>query len=770
MPLVLPVTVPPAAGTVQMALSGRTDAISMTFNGASIGIMPAQVRAGQYVVQATLQGSADPRYVQTVTVTYTVNPPAGGEHALSVNPAFLIFSLPQGTTATQLLVATPPTWTSAWDPPQLTNVDAMLSLGALATDQYQLSVNTFNAMAGLHTGSVLFSAGPAGGTQSVPIDVYVASTFYPVAGSFAVPLNAASTAADLQLSSQIVTVDGVQNHWTASTNAPWLTVLQASGVTGVNPLNLRIDPTVGGATDWNLGATVNLAIDRPGTLPVALPVSVFNYLPQLQRSNAVLVGNAGRIYVQGALNGTYDQLLSSGALHVAGANLLSAHYVTDTRFVGDMVTGVAVDVSGAVAGQPITINAVTPLASSQVTIAVKAPVQVPQGYLSLPYGNHRPSAYASGMDAFYFSGPDTIYRWAQAGGAWTLSQATVPGVIGVALRPDEKGLYAIVGATVEGLDPVNLTPLATGQLRDFTGQPTLQFDGAGPAGTASFVYASDGRAIASVTVLPGIQMAGYGAYWITSPSPTRVLADLTSAPTIGDPGQPWSNAQAGVSLARSPSGHTIAGTDPVGGAVELYQPSLAYWSPAGQVPAGLYIVAVSDDGQRMVRSDGQVLGAGADLGNLSSVVPFTHSAGGYGLTQDGRYGVVYGYQIVIENAAQRARSPTLWVVDLSQVPTTPLASAPIVATIALADAVGCTTTPLATGETCTHNASVTLSPGSGSAFVLGPRGLAAVSLPTSVMVMTASGQLQAQAQPRFPQAPKPVSRPIARPVGSLSAP
>jgi len=68
MPLVLPVTVPPAAGTVQMALSGRTDAILMTFQRASIGIMPAQVRAGQYVVQATLQGSADPRYVQTVTV------------------------------------------------------------------------------------------------------------------------------------------------------------------------------------------------------------------------------------------------------------------------------------------------------------------------------------------------------------------------------------------------------------------------------------------------------------------------------------------------------------------------------------------------------------------------------------------------------------------------------------------------------------------------------------------------------------------------------
>jgi len=148
-------------------------------------------------------------------------------------------------------------------------------------------------------------------------------------------------------------------------------------------------------------------------------------------------------------------MLSSGALHVAGANLLSAHYVTDTRFVGDMVTGVVGrrqrrsggpadhDQRGDAAGE-----------ASQVTIAVKAPVQVPQGDLSLPYGNHRPSAYASGWMRSTSQGPIRFTRWAQAGGAWTLSQATVPGVIGVALRPDEKGLYAIVGAHGRSLDPV----------------------------------------------------------------------------------------------------------------------------------------------------------------------------------------------------------------------------------------------------------------------------------------------------------------------------
>jgi len=137
--------------------------------------------------------------------------------------------------------------------------------------------------------------------------VYVASTFYPVAGSFAVPLNAASTAADLQLSSQIVTVDGVQNHWTASTNAPWLTVLQASGVTGVNPLNLRIEPDRRRRNGLELGAHGQLAIDRPGTCRLALPVSVFNYLPQLHAATPSLSATRGASMCRAHSTATYDQ-------------------------------------------------------------------------------------------------------------------------------------------------------------------------------------------------------------------------------------------------------------------------------------------------------------------------------------------------------------------------------------------------------------------------------------------------------------------------------
>ena len=764
----LPVTVPPAAGTVQLSVTGRTDAIYAIFGGTSLVVTTAQVRAGQYTLQATLQGSSDPRYHQTVTITYTVNPPAGGEQPLSVSPVSVNLYAAQGTTATQIFTVTRPTWTSTLDPPQIFGTADPFVLTDLGNGQYQVSLNTSNLVVGLHSANVQFSAGATGGTATAYVYVNVVTAFYPT-GNFNITLDA--TTASPRYSSPVVTVDGVAANWSATTTTSWLTLPRSTGVTGVDMVELQIDPTFGGTPYWSYSGWINLSIDRAGTSPLSVPVSVGNYVPRLDRSVAALAGSAGRIYVEGALSSTYSALLSSGALHVTGANLVSAQYRDDHRFVGD-VTELAVDVNGAVAGQPITIAAVTPLESSQVAVAVKAPVQVPQGYLSLPYGNYRPSAYAPGMDAFYFSGLDTIYRWAQAGGAWTLSQATISGVSGVALRPDEQRLYAVAGNMLQALDPISFAALASNPITGGAPSP-IQFDAAGPPGTAALSFASDDRLIASLVAVQNGQRTACSAHWIGSASAigtftgTRDLIDPTVLPGIADPDQGyWSNMnlQTGVALVASPSRHVILGTD-AGGAVSFYQPSLAAWSAGVAVPAGSYMASVSDDAKRVVRSDGEVFGSGSDQGNLSSIVPLTHSAGGFGLTQDGRYGLVYGYQIMIENGAQRARNPTLWLVDMSQVPATPLASAPVVATIALTDAVGCTAAPLAPGETCAHSASVTLSPGSGSAFVLGPRALAAVPLPSSVVVMTAAAHGAASPQPRSADTPRPSSTRIARPIG-----
>jgi hypothetical protein len=56
-----------------------------------------------------------------------------------------------------------------------------------------------------------------------------------------------------------------------------------------------------------------------------------------------------------------------------------------------------------------------------------------------------------------------------------------------------------------------------------------------------------------------------------------------------------------------------------------------------------------------------------------------------------------------------------------------VSSAPVLATVAM-QPLGCTAA-FAEGETCLHTAAITVAPGDRTAFLVGPRGVAAVPLP-----------------------------------------
>jgi hypothetical protein len=155
---------------------------------------------------------------------------------------------------------------------------------------------------------------------------------------------------------------------------------------------------------------------------------------------------------------------------------------------------------------------------------------------------------------------------------------------------------------------------------------------------------------------------------------------------------------------------------------------------------------VSDDGTVTLARDG-TLRDGLIVRTLASRVPATHVPGGYGLTPDGRFALIYGYRVDVEAGMERARDATLWVVSLAGSPDDPFETAPLVATLSLADAVGCTAA-LAAGETCRHHAHVAVVEGARSAFVLGQRGLAAVALPEAVMASVLRAPAAARNKPR----------------------
>jgi hypothetical protein len=758
----LPVTVPADAGTVTMRSSGPTDVFEASFDGSAVRIGTRQVKAGDYTLTLTLQGSADARYVRTVEVRYTVDPPAGGERTFSAEPSGLSLFMQQGTSQTRRITVVRPSWTDSWDAPQLAGPDGMLALRDLGGDQYELTIDTRSLAIGHYSGSVRFSAGVTGGTQFMTLDLTVVAAFYPAATPNLV-LNASSTPADLNFSTAIVTADGVRARWSAVSNAPWVRVLRASGQTGVDALELQIDPPGVGALEQVVSTSVDLSIDRPGVAPLSMPVAVGNNLPNLQRGPAVLVGDKGRLYIEGVV-GNGAGVLKAGVLQVDGARLRSAQLLADPRMVGDFSV-LAVDVDGAVAGQPITVRAQSPLATSTVSVAVEAPTRVPQAYLALPYGAYRPPQYAPGRDALYFAGPETVYRWAHSASAWGLTQASVPGVGDIAVRPDEQRVYAVGGTAIRGLDPQSLAVLETGAFAKDYASVAGGFDALAPTALRGLVYAADQRAIASIVWGDSGMRTRRGAYWIGSVSTNRLLAELTASPGQLDPGSgyaPGEPVQLGAGLIASANAQTVVATYP-SGYLSVYQPVRRVWVAGPTVPAGVTIAAVSDSGERMVRSDGVLLGAGVEIGSLASVVPFTHLAGGFGLTQDGRYGLVYGYRIATETGGERAREATLWVVDVSRAPTTPIGASTLVAALPLADAVGCTGA-LTTGESCRHRASVTAAPGGGSAFVLGPRGVIAVPMPAGVVVQpsAASGQ-------RAAASVVPAGSSVLRAVGGMPA-
>lgn len=738
--ITLPVTVPTEAGAVAVHVSGPSavDQLDVAFDGSSLQLGTRQLHAGTYSWTVSLQSASDERYARTVTVTYTVAAPPGGEQPMTVTsntprPLWLR----QGSRSVQQIHVSRPTWTSAWTAPQIVGDPShLLSLVDLGGGDYEVTIDTTGVALGSYGPSIKFQADDsAGGTAYAGFDIGIAFAFY-VEGSLGGQVTATSTAADLQWSAMVRTFDGSSAQWSAVSLSPYLQVLSGTGQTGVDALRVALDPAALALPDWGLALGLQVSIDQPGVLPYTINVSVYNSLPELRTlSPAVLDGSSGRIYIDGALQSFGTGLLESNRLHVSGATLAKAQFISDPRMAGDMPV-LALDLTGATPGTPVQISADATLRPTQLTLQVTAPLVSAASYQALPFAAYRPAQFASGLDSLYFASPGIAYRWSYQGGAWSLSQASVPGLIDVAPAPDGSSLFGIDATSLLALDPLTLALRSAGALHSpyFS---ALWLDPAAPSSMRALAFAADGRALASVT--EATPNGSHGVEWICTKRDDRSIPALASSPEPCDPGNPMlmSGSSIGAGLVRSTHGHATVGIGP-GGERVTYLPTQRLWSPGTKLPAGLSLAAVADSGTRAVRSDGMLLDTGdTQIGNLGSLVPFTHVAGGYGLSSSGRYGFVYGYRISGSGAAQRADDAKLWVVDLANAVSNGVAAAPVIAEIALAQPVGCTVAPV-TGEACQHAASIALAPGEGTAFVLGPRGVAALPLPAAVAALSVS--------------------------------
>lgn len=728
----VPVTVPAEAGTVQMNFSSYTPSVfDVSYTPGLLTVRTQQVPAGTYTGTVSLQSTTDARYQRQIPVSYEVMAPQGGERALSVSTQGNGISVQQGTSGSTRLTVQRPTWTDAWAEPTLNDNTGRFTLRKVSTDVYEVDFNGVNAAIDNFAATVRFTAGDTGGAVVQTVVASVFDNFYldRAYGRYSVWLNENSTEAQLDLSSGVLTLDGQAAQWSATTSTPWLTLVRSSGTTGVHPLQARINKAALATMGKQTLGQISVSIDRPGTTPKSVQVEVLNDIPRMSKAvTGAVVGDTGRIYIDGTFTG-FSDWLSKGLLKVTGATVTAQRMRSDPRLLSPMAL-LELDVSGAVPGQPLTIRIDHPLLGTQVSMPVVALPVVPTGYAALPLGQRRPGQYGPITQTWRVTGADQVHAWAHDNTQWQLTSATFTGVSDIALNNDESRVHAVSGQNVLTLTPNTLVELSRGLfVDDNQGQP----DNAAPGSLSALAWAADGRAFASVNYPFGADRLGV-AVWIGGRdalgNPTDDFMARVGSREIGARHLGTGNSPAGAGIARSPGGQSIVEVLANGG-LNLYQTSVREWRRLGQIAAGQQVVAVDDAGQWLMRADGVLMRGDVPVGaSLSSRLPSTYEAGGYGLSPDGQRALVYGYQIATEAGKPRARNAAIWVLDIGNVPNTPVESAPLLGRIDLTDAVGCTTT-LSPGEACAHTASVSVAPGNRSVFVVGPRGMAAVSIPSS---------------------------------------
>jgi hypothetical protein len=724
----IPVSVPAAAGEIVMEGGNSVRGVNVQWLGQALRVTTEQLSAGRYEQDVVLTSRSDPRYRAAARIVYRVDPPQGGQLPLSLTPFGGNAVVVQGQTHRQRLHVQRPTWTDALQPLVLTDASGRARLESLGGDDYDL---VFDAT-GVDVGSVFtpqlsISAPPWGGEATATFRLSVAGAF--AVNLPGVMLDGKSTLDSLSTSANVTTASGPAARWSARSLSPWIRLRSTSGTTGVDALTVDFDAAAVLAHRGQLEGEVEVATDQSAASPLRVSVVVVNQIPAVgpSFSDALLAGN-GSVYLDGTLDFYSDV---TRTLQVEGAVLQGATIRSDPRFAASLNV-MRVDLQGLTVGQTVILRSAWPLLTTEVKIPVLDTPRVPSGQVSLPFGRWRSAQYSLRQGALYFAGDGFVGRWALAGGVWSLQTVAVPGLVDAALYGDHTSLLAAGGQSTWRLDAGSLATMASSSLASRPFYENLGLEATPPTAMSALAVAADGASVAATRALTNagssIAMMTVGGQFADL---TGSTANGTEPGNVSMPGDPDS-AKPGVGLVRSASGEIVVGVYP-SGQLRVYRASQRMPEFNGQVLPGRTPRAVSNDGSKLLLDDGSSRINGTTVaGSLSALLPAGFTIGGYGLSGNGRFGLIYLYRVAIEGGLPRARDAAVWTVDLASAETRGLDGAtPVVDRRALADAVGCNAT-LQAAESCAHEAQIVVAPGDASAFVLGPRGVAAFALPATV--------------------------------------
>ena len=770
------VNAPAAAGDIFFSPGNADPGVTLTFANNVIHVATTQARAGTYSASAHLSGS-NPAYFADMSVQYTVSPPAGGEHGMSVDIQNIGFSLSQGEVQSRQILVTPPTWASDYSPlALLPGCDSVYSLADLGNDTYRLTASAVGQA--VSPSDVCMLGASAGGVGvQVWVNTQIGQAFSVVAPQpFTIARDTPASA--LQQSVPVVMTDASAATWTASTTSPWLRLSRTTGTTGVDTLGLALDTSNLGAYLPGDSAHLLVSVARPDVPPQDIEIALGFAGSWLSDAwTGTFANGTGRVYVVGQFD---PDIATNHAVSIAGARLTHVQTATDPFFVGN-VQVLQLDVDQAVDGQPVTVTLASPWLTTRATVPVVMGRSHAAGFAALPYGLRKPPSFSATQGALYFAGQDTVWRFADTGGAWSLGSAALPGVIDVDPRPDETHLLAVSAGSVALLDAVTLQPVWSGvPVSDYFGSPA-SIIGRDDVDSKSVLHTTDGYTWVTYATPSDTNRASTGVGQLTlglfdakAPAGAHInqsRGQYAFAATGSGPAVPWMIASADHQAVIATSADASDATALLGETMHRLDVDSPFGagSPTnlGEATFSWPVppAAVSAYGFPTLRTDGELWYSNSgtmhsvDLGVL---VPAGQTAGGWGLTRDGAMVLLYTYQVSGSGATATVAQPTLHVFQLKA----PNASFPTVppveiATIPMANATGCGS-PRAAGETCAHSAHLLVDPATSVVFVAGPRGVAAVPLPPAVTAL-AQSNAAARAKATAVHAGPVVRRAVKRP-------
>lgn len=367
-------------------------------------------------------------------------------------------ALTTAATAPQTVDVTLPSWTTELTASlhYLDNTSGWLTLTRTGERSLTLSASAASLAAGTYSAELVLSA-PSAATVTVPVSFSVGAVSWSVSGARGFTVNKDTTPAQLSTAVALDIAGLPPQQWSASSNAAWLKLTQASGSTGT-PGADQLKATVDMAELLKLPnfakytAEVTVSSANPMLAPVKLAFTLDKAIPELNYVSPYtrMPGEGGDFTLRG--RGFSAIAGIAQALQVNGAVPLAVTMVSDTELSVRLPAASTGTVSFAIPNQ-----LGVPGNAPELTVA--APVAY--GYQAVPTAGRKGGLVFDPLSQSLYTANATlgsVMRFKYDGSKWITDSVALPGADMAALAPDGK-LLVVTSPTSNSvvlLDPATL--------------------------------------------------------------------------------------------------------------------------------------------------------------------------------------------------------------------------------------------------------------------------------------------------------------------------